>query len=182
MSIQRHALAFLSALAVVAFAPTTYAQVKVAVVDLQRALNETADGRQAKSQIERMRKQRQQALDGKQKSVQQMKEDIERQQKVLSKEALAKRLEEYQKAFMELQTAYMEYQRELAQEEAKLTKTILDRMQAIVRKIGQAEGYSLILEANEGGVIWAPSNDLTQKLIERYNAEHGSKGRKSKKK
>lgn len=190
MKLTRPLFALFAALFVVAAAPKTQAQAKIAVVDFQRALQETADGRRAKTQIEKLRKDRQVALDAKQKGVQKMKEDIERQQKVLSKEALAKRLEEYQKAYMELQTAYVEYQRELAQEESKLTKQILDRMQAIVRQIGQSEGYTLIVEANEGGVIWAPGqHDLTDRLIERYNtgrarsskSRRGSSKRKTKK-
>ena len=171
MSLQRHAATLLAALIVSTITPDLYAQTKIAVVDLQRALNETEDGRQAKARLKRLFRRRQQTLDKQQNQLKKMKEDIERQQNVLSKDALAKRLEEYQKAFIELQSTYVEYQRELAEQEARLTKRILERMQEILRRIGQSEGYTLIVEANEGGVVWVPSNlDLTDQVIQRYNS------------
>lgn len=177
MSLQRHAITLLAALIVSTVTPTLFAQTKVAVVDLQRALNETEDGRQAKARLKRLFRRRQKALDAAQEKLKKMKEDIERQKNVLSREALEARLEEYQKAFIELQTTYVEYQRELAEKEAQLTKRILERMQEILRRIGQAEGYTLIVEANEGGVVWVPSNlDLTDQVIQRYNTESSGGG------
>ena len=71
----------------------------------------------------------------------------------------------------------MEFQRELAAKEGELTKAILERMQRIMRRIGQAEGYTLILERNEAGVVFVPSTyDLTDVLIQRYNAGEGKEG------
>ena len=96
---------------------------------------------------------------------------FEAQKNVLSREALQERLEAYQKAFVELQTAYVEYQRELAQKEGQLTKRILKRMQELVRPMGQTDGYTVILERNEAGIVFIPSNlDLTDRLIQEYNS------------
>jgi outer membrane protein len=181
MSLPRLAVSFVAAaLLLPAMAPKASAQ-KVGVVDLQRALNETEDGRRAKAQLQRLFKSRQQTLDKRQKDLQKMKDDIERQKDVLSRDALQKRMETYQETFVQLQTTYVEYQREMAQKEAELTQVIIERMQAILRRIGQAEGYQLIVEVNEGGVIWAPSNqDLTDVVIQRYNSSHGKRRGKKK--
>tara|TARA_B100001750_G_scaffold116423_2_gene92263 strand:- start:182 stop:745 length:564 start_codon:yes stop_codon:yes gene_type:complete len=174
MSIKRHGITLVAALLLSTVAPKVYAQTKIAVVDLQRALMETEDGRRAKARLERLFKRRQKSLDAAQEELRDMKEDIERQKNVLSREALAERLESYQKKFVELQQSYVEYQQELAAKEAELTQGILQKMQEIMRRIGQQEGYEIILEANESGVIWVPSNlDLTDQLIQRYNAENG---------
>jgi outer membrane protein len=171
MRLKRHAVTLSAALLLSAIAPTVYAQVKVAVVDLQRALNQTEDGRRAKRQLKRLFKRRQTILDKKQTELKKMKADISRQKNVLSRDALQKRLEQYQQAFVKLQTTYVEYQRELAKKEAQLTGEILEKMQKIVQDIGQAEGYTVILERNEGGVIWAPRKvDLTEKVIDEYNS------------
>lgn len=152
---------------------------KVAVVDLQRALQETEDGRAAKAQLQSLFKKRQQALDKQQTKLKNMKADIEKQKSVLSRPALQQRLEAYQKSFIDLQTKYGDFQRELAQKEGVFTKGILESMQSILRRIGQAEGYDLVLERNEGGVIWAPSHyDLTDRLIQTYNKEKKKSGKK----
>jgi outer membrane protein len=158
------------------------AQVKIGVVDLQRAINETEDGRQAKRRLTKLFEERQKKLDSAQESLKSQKESIERQQDVLSEEALKKKVEKYQEDLMALQTEYVDYQRELSTKEAELTKKILDKMQAILRRIGQSDGYTLIVEANEGGIVWVPSNlDLTDVLIQRYNAQAKRSGGSKKK-
>ena len=175
--LHRHAATLIAALLLASVAPQVFAQVRMAVVDMQRALNETEDGRRAKARLKRLFKRRQQALDRRQGELKKMKEDIERQRDVLSKGALQKKLEEYQKAFVELQTTYVEYRRELAQKEAKLTKGILETMAGILRRMGQRDGYTMIVERNEGGVMWVPANlDVTDELIQRYNKGEGRSG------
>lgn len=155
--------------------PVAHAEMRLAVVDLQRALNETEDGQQAKAKLQRVFKLKQESLDTRQKDLKKMKDEIEKQRKVLSPAALQQRMEEYQKTFVELQSVYVEYQKELAQKEGEVTKDILDQMQVILRRIGQSEGYTLILERNEGGVVWVPTHlDLTDRVIQAYNADHRS--------
>jgi outer membrane protein len=147
---------------------------KVAVVDMQRAMNETEDGRKAKGALKKLFEDRQKQLDKQQTDLKTLKDSLEKQRDVLSREVLAKKLEDYQKAFAELQTTYMEFQRELQSKEGELTKDIIERMQRIMRHVGQAEGYSLVLERNESGVVYVPSNyDLTDLLIQRYNSGEG---------
>ena len=138
---------------------------------MQRALNETEDGRKAKDTLKKLFEQRQKTLDKQQNDLKTLKEGIEKQRDVLSRDVLAKKLEEYQKALVELQQTYMEFQRELQAKEGELTKPILERMQRIMRRIGQTEGYTLILERGEAGVVYIPSTyDLTDVLIQRYKA------------
>lgn len=157
-----------------AFTSSASAQVSVAVVDLQRALNETQDGKKAKNQLKGLFKKRQVALDKKQEDLKKMKEGIEKQKDVLSKDVLREKLETYQKSLVQLQTSYVEYQKELAQKEAQLTKGIIDRMQRIVKTIAQKDGYTFVVERNEGGVVWAKSNvDITDDVIQRYNKGEG---------
>lgn len=148
--------------------------VKIAVVDMQRALHETEDGRKAKATLKKVFDERQKTLDKQQNDLKAMKESLDKQHDVLTPAVLTKKQEELQKAFTELQTTYMEFQRELAAKEGELTKDIIERMQRIMRRVGQTEGYTLIMERNESGVLFVPSNyDLTDLLIQRYNAGEG---------
>jgi outer membrane protein len=163
-----------AALLVGACLPHVASAQKIGVVDMQRALMETEDGRKAKDNLKKLFDQRQKTLDKQQEDLKVMKESLEKQRNVLARDVLAKKFEEYQKAFAELQTTYMDFQRELAAKEAELTKPIIDRMQRVMRRIGQTDGYSLILERGEAGVVYVPSTyDLTDVLIQRYNAGEG---------
>jgi outer membrane protein len=174
--LHRHAVSLVAALLLSLIAPRLFAQVRIAVVDLQQALNETEDGRRAKARLKRLFKQRQADLDERQNELKALKEEIEgaRESGALTDEALEERIEEYQKAFVELQSTYMEYQRELAEKEADMTQEIIARMERILVRIGEADDWDFIIERGEGGVIWTPSsNDITDNLIERYNAGEG---------
>jgi outer membrane protein len=174
MNLVRNGAFWALLLASVAVTARAQADAKIAVVDLQRALNETEDGRKAKGQLKKLFKQRQDILDKRQTEIKGMKDSIEKQRNVLQRNVLQKKLEDYQKAFVELQTKYVEYQRELAKKEAELTKVIIARMENILRRIGQAEGYTLIMERNESGVVWVPANlDLTDVVIQKYNGGEG---------
>lgn len=173
-ALKRHAITLVAALLLSMWAPRIYAQVHIAVVDLQRALNETEDGRRAKARLKRLFKQRQQELDKAQGELKTLKEEFDEQADTLSDSARQERLDAIQKQFVELQSTYVEYQRELAEKEAEMTQEIIARMETILRRIGQEEGYTLILERNEGGVIFVPGNlDLTDVVIQRYNAGEG---------
>lgn len=148
--------------------------IKIAVVDMQRALHETEDGRKAKAQLKKLFEDRQKTLDKQQNDLKSMKDSLDKQHDVLTPAVLSKKQEELQKAFADLQSTYMEFQRELQSKEGELTKDIIERMQRIMRHVGQTEGYTLVLERNESGVVYVPSNyDLTDLLIQRYNAGEG---------
>ena len=183
MRFSRIALFFVAAILVAVSAAPVDAQVKIGVVDLQRAINETEDGRQAKRRLKKLFDERQKSLDAKQKSLQSQKQSLEKQQDMLSEDALRKKVEKYQADLMELQNEYVQYQQELSTKEAELTGKILEKMQQILRRIGQTDGYTIIVEANEGGVVWAPNNlDLTDVLIQRYNKQAKQAGSGAKKK
>ncbi|MDB4991343.1 MAG: outer membrane protein precursor [Myxococcaceae bacterium] len=177
MSLKHYALPLVAALVCSAVMPReVHAQAaKVAVVDLQRAINETEDGRKSKDRLKKLFESRQQGLDKKQQDLKKLKDELDTQKNVLSREALEAKVESYQKQLTDLQQIYVEYQRELAEKEGELTKSIVARMEVILRRIGQSEGYSLILERGEAGVIFVPTNlDLTDVVIQRYNAGEGA--------
>ena len=174
---KRIAIALAIALVVGALAPTIYADAKFAFVDLQRALNETEDGRRAKSELKALFDERQTDLDQRAKEFKAKLEELDKQKEVLTPEAYQAKNAELQKALIELQNTYARYQRELAEKELELTKAIFEKMEQILRRIGQTDGYEMIFDKSEAGLVWAPEHlNLTDKLIQMYNTENPVKG------
>ena len=172
----RHASSLVVALLLAAHAPRAFAQVRVAVVDLQRAMTETEDGRRAKRRLKKLFDDRQEELDRRRQELERLSEEA--QTPGLSEDTRRERAENVQRKALELQQLYVQYQQELAQKEAELTSSILHRMEGILRRLGQAEGYTLILERQQGGVVFAPTNlDLTDVVIQRYEAGEGREER-----
>lgn len=152
-------------------APRLYAQVRLAVVDMQRALLETNEGRRAKAQLKRLFESHQETLNSRQEALKRLKSEIQKQASVLSQAALLKRQEEYNKRLVDLQQDFQTYQQELATKEAELTKQILVNLQGVVRQIGQTDGFTGILD--QSSVIWSPTHmDLTDRVITEYNRAH----------
>src|SRR5262249_2058862 len=112
------------ALGVAAFAPQAHAQMKVAVVDVQRSVMENEDCLRPKATLKKFFDKRQQELDAKQPELQKQKEEIEKQSKVLSQAALQKRMEDWQKQMLELQSVFVEYNKELQKKQGELTQPI----------------------------------------------------------
>ena len=177
----RYTLALVAALMVslALFASTATAQakpepVKLAYVDLQRALNEVGDGKTAKARLKKMFQDRQKKLDAKQEELKKLKEKLEAEIKgnLLSDEKKREKMMEYQRQFYELQVLYTTLQKELTESEAKETKKIFVRFQEILKDLGLQAGYTMILEKTESSVLWAPKSlDITDQLIQRYNTK-----------
>lgn len=173
MTIARTAFVF-AALLLTTSQPRTAEAQKIGVVDMQRALMEIEDGRKAKASLKQVFEQKQKVLDKQQVDLKALKESLEKQRNVLARDVMEKKLGEYQRAFAELQSTYMAFQQELGAKEGDLTKPIIERLQRIMRRIGQTDGYALILDRGEAGVVFVPSTyDLTDLLIQRYNAGEG---------
>ena len=173
MTMARTAFVFAALLFTTSLPRTAEAQ-KIGVVDMQRALMEIEDGRKAKANLKQVFDQKQKVLDKQQADLKALKESLEKQRNVLARDVMEKKLGEYQRAFAELQSTYMAFQQELGAKEGDLTKPIIERLQRIMRRIGQTDGYALILDRGEAGVVYVPSTyDLTDLLIQRYNAGEG---------
>ena len=154
-------------------APSTEARaqssMKVAVVDVQRAVMQTEDGLRAQAMLKKLFDSRQQELNRKQTELGKQKEEIEKQQKVLSKEAYAKRAEDWQKQMMELQQIFVEYNKELEKKQKELTDPVFEKVMAIVKRLAARDGYDLIVDKQTVAYIRSDL-DLTDQLIQLYNS------------
>src|SRR5580698_3014891 len=91
------------------FGSSASAQMKMAVVDVQRAVMQSEDGLRAQATLKKLFDSRQQELNKRQTEMQRQKEDIDKQAKVLSQSALQKKVDEWQRDMQELQTTFVEY-------------------------------------------------------------------------
>ena len=164
----RFALAVLLSAAFLLAAPIASAQMKIAVVDVQRAVMETEDGLRAQARLKKLFDRRQHELDARQDELKRARDDIEKQSKVMSKEALQRRMNEWQQSMAELQAVFMEFNKELQKEQNKQTQPILNRVLSVLRQVAAQEGYDAILERN--AVPYARTDlDITDRVIQRYN-------------
>jgi len=155
------------------------AEMKIGYIDMQRALNEVEEGKTAKAKLKKDFDEKQVTLDAKQDELKRLKDDLDKQQLILREDQKRERVGELQQKFSELQNLYMKLQKELQEREMKLTGEIFGKMEPIIREIATKEGLTMMLEKNEGRILFAlPSLDYTNDLIRKYNVRPGTAGKK----
>jgi len=157
------------------FTEVVYAQnviVKVACVDIQRAINECNAGKEAKKALTKEAEKIQNLIFERQKELQDMKESLDKQSLMLSVEARASREKDLQAKFRDYQRWGEDVQNEMNQKKIEMEKTLLVNLQKVIQKLGADEGYTLILEKNENIVLFASkTTDITDLVIKTYDAQ-----------
>lgn len=144
------------------------AQMKVAVVDTQRAVMETEDGLRATASLKKLFDTKQSDLDKEQVALQKEREDIEKQSNVLSKAALQKRAEAWQRKVVELQAKFVEYNKELQAKQNQITQPIFQKVMALISRIARQEGFDVVVDKQ--AVPYVRSDlELTDRIITLYN-------------
>ena len=153
------------------------ADVKIGYVDLQRALNEIDEGKAAKARLKAEFEQKQKVLDDKQAEFTKLRGDFEKQAGVLAEAARKERQEDLDRRFMDLQSTFAQLQKELTDREREATRGIFDKMGVIIRETAETEGFTLVVEKTDSGLLYAPASlDLTNELIRKYNARYKGPG------
>jgi outer membrane protein len=151
---------------------TVAAQMKVAVVDVQRAVMQTEDGLRAQATLKKMFDSRQQEINKKQVELQKQKEEIDKQSRVLSQQSLQKKVDDWQKQMVELQGTFVEYNKELEKKQKELTDPIFERVIGAIKRLAGTDGYDLIVD--RATVAFSRSDlDLTDRVIQLANSLNG---------
>jgi len=146
--------------------------VKIACVDIQRAINECNAGKEAKKELTKEAEKIQNLIFEKQKELQGMKESLEKQASLLNAEARATREKELQARFRDYQRWGEDVQNEMNQKRMEMEKTLFMGLQKAIQKLGADQGYTLILEKNETIVLFASRPiDITDLIIKAYDAQ-----------
>jgi outer membrane protein len=153
--------------------------VKIAYVDMQRAVAETEEGRKARATLKKDFEAKQKELDERQAELKKSIEDLEKKRTLLAADLVRQKEAEIQKKMQEAQQILMRHQQGLAQRENETMQPIIERIQKIIFKMAQAEGLTMVFDKNQAGVLFAkPHLDLSNELIRRFNSgeEGGGKG------
>ncbi len=146
---------------------------KLAVVDVQRCLLETKEGKKAKAELERTMSRGQARIDKKAEDLGKRLQDLQAKASMLSEPELRKRQEELMRGQAELEELSGQLQEDVAEKEALLTEKIYKNVSSIVKQIAVEENLQAVLVRSEMTIIYAdPRLDLTNRVIVRYDKEH----------
>ncbi len=149
------------------------AETKMAYVDLQRALGEVDEGRAAQGKLQGLLSAKQKEIDKEQEALRKESELLQKQASAMSEDSLRQKQIELQKKLMELSQKWEKGRAEMAQTEQKELKAIFGKMTPIIETIAKREGFTMVLEKGDSGIVYAPASlDLTNELVRVYNSQH----------
>jgi outer membrane protein len=147
------------------------AEIRIGYVDLQRAIREVDEGKAATAVLKRDFDEKQRQLDTTKTEFDKAKADFEKQSVVMADQAKRDRSGDLDRKAMELQQLFMQLQKDLSEREREVMRGIFDKMTGVVREIAEADGFTMVLDRNDSGIVFAlPSLDLTNELVRKYNA------------
>ncbi len=148
---------------------------KLGFVDMQRALNETDDGKKAKAALKKVFDQKQKELDEQQAALKKDVEDLDKKRTLLPADQVREKEAELQTRMQKVQQTYLRHQQDLSAKEQEATAKIYERMNKIIQKIATAENFAMIVD--KSALVFAkPHLDMTNELIRRYNSGEGAEG------
>jgi outer membrane protein len=146
--------------------------VKIGYVDLQKALNESDAGKQAKEKFKGEVSRLEQSLERRKQEVEKLKEELEKKGLLLKEEERASLESDYRQKMRDFERLYKDSQQELEIKDREMTGRILEDLRQVIHGLGEGGSYTVILEGNNTVVLYgSKAIDLTETVIKSYNAK-----------
>ena len=147
------------------------AEVKLAYVDVQRALNECEAGKRAKSDFRNRVQSLEVKLQREQNDVQSLKDELEKKGMLMKPEQRQNLQDEYVNKLKNFERNYKDSKEELERKDNEVTGQIVHDLAEVIRDLGEKAGYTMVME--KGSILWgAPGIDITDQVIRAYNGMH----------
>lgn len=154
--------------AVSAQTPTT----RIAVIDVQRVVNESQAGRAAVAALEAYGQEQQAALQQMADEIQRLRDRLATEGETLSAEEVEALRRDLETRSIDLNRASEDVQREFNRRQERAREDIERQVMPVVQQVGADGGYSLILRKFDAGLIYAASDvEITDEVIRRMDEQ-----------
>ena len=166
----------MAAVLCMAVAPSFAADVaKIGVVSSQKFLLTSAAGKNAKAEISKKAREMESTLNEKKSEIQKLQENLERESLVMSKEKRDEKEREIRIKVNDIKVLKNKFEKDLKILENRVVQQIQKEFESLAQAIGREQGYLLIVTNQT--VIYAPNTiDITDELIQKYDAAYAEKG------
>ena len=149
---------------------------KIGVVDFQRIFENSSAGKEVKAELTQKGATMEASLKEKGAEIETLQERIERESLVMSKEMREEKEREFRIKVNDIKALKKKYENDLKEIQQRLVNRIKKDVFDIIQEVGKSEGYLLIVE--KIGVLYHPNTlDITDKVIEAYNARYAAKSK-----
>jgi outer membrane protein len=147
----------------------SHAEDRVGYINLQRLVNESAMGKAAKTDIEKMRSEKEAMLKNKLKEVNDLKDFINKEGDKMDAATRRDKAKALNKANKEYQRLVDDAKEDLTNEDNEVVAIILQKADDVLKKVAKNKKFAIILkDANAIGYL-DPSVDITDDVLKELN-------------
>ncbi len=144
--------------------------VKIGVVDLDQAVSSTDEGKAARDEFKRKKREAEAQLQPLNERAQELLKEYQAKRFVLSDDALFQKQLDLAELRNQIENKRREVQGQLEVDRERLVGPLRAKLAAIVEEVGRKEGFSLILLRNAPGVMYSREGlDITDLVIDKFN-------------
>jgi outer membrane protein len=151
------------------------AEVKIAVMNVQKIITLCKSGKVAKDKFEKRMKDLQGKFKGEQDELVTLQNEIEKKSSAWSEEKKTEKAREFQKLRRELQAKNEDANFELKALQEKELQPILQTLEEVVNSYGQKKGYTAIFDVKGGVIYFEKAIDISDDLVKELDAAMGKK-------
>lgn len=144
---------------------------KIAVIDVNKILNESEAGKAARKKMEARYEELKKKIDTATEEARTMKEELDKQKILLGKEKVKEREEALAAKVGELRQLTQQSEKEMQTRQGELTREVLKVVEGKIDRVVEAEKIDLLLDRSSGVVHAETSLDITEKVLELVNQE-----------
>ena len=150
------------------------AQAKIAVINLQRAVLESAEIKKASTDLEARFKPRQAQMEKLQKDLQGIQQQLQTSQGKLTAQAEADLTAQGQRKQRELQRLGEDLQGDVDRERNEILSRSTQRMQEVVKKLAEEKGLDIVVDISNT-IYFKPAFEITTEAIAAYDKAYPAK-------
>jgi outer membrane protein len=143
----------------------------IAVVDFQRAVNETDEGKAAQGRLDAMYGSRKSEIERLQKELETEIKDYQARSMILSEDARVEAEQALMIKQQRFEATYGQYQQEMQQTYYSLLQDLDQKMRAMSAAIAKEKQFDLVVDKAMVIYTGGTTDDMTDELIRRYNAK-----------
>ncbi len=143
---------------------------KIGIVDLDQAVMSTNEGKAARDELERKKREAEQSIQPLAERYQEMAKEFEAKQFVLSDDARFQKQLDIQELRNEIESKSKQLQGQLELAQERLVGPLRTKLFEIVEEVGREGGYALIIGRGTPGVMYTrEALDITDQVIKKFN-------------
>lgn len=144
----------------------------IGYVDVHRVLLESKVGKKNKAELDKLIQDRKSAISQEEKKLDAMQQAFQKDQLLMTQEQKQEKQKDFQARVESYQKMIKAAEQEVSSKDTEYANKSLTDIKAIIANLAKERKLSMIFGTPESGLLYAdPDMDLTQQVIERYDAK-----------